>query len=90
MTSHRGLFLQMEIQTLQDLRDALRLKPRRVLLDNLPSRKLRSMMSVLRKAIPGIEIELTGGVRPETLRSLAHLGPDRISMGRLHAFRSSL
>lgn len=75
--------VQMEIQTERDLQDALRLAPPRVLLDNLPPKVLKRMIRRLRRAIPGIEIEITGGVKPETLRSLARLGPDRISMGRL-------
>ena len=82
MKKHRVL-LQMEIQTERDLRDALRLKPQRALLDNLPPRELTRMMRILRSAIPGIEIEFTGGIKPEDLRTLAKLHPDRISMGRL-------
>jgi nicotinate-nucleotide pyrophosphorylase (carboxylating) len=41
------------------------------------------MMRVVRKSIPGVEVEFTGGIKPENLRPLAKLGPDRISMGRL-------
>jgi len=75
--------VQMEIQTERDFKDALLLAPPRVLLDNLPPKTSKRMLRDLRRAIPGIEIEITGGVRPETLRPLAQLGPDRISMGRL-------
>lgn len=82
MKKHR-VFLQMEIQTERDLRDALRLKPQRALLDNLKPRDLARMMRILRRSIPGIEIEFTGGIKPEDLRPLAKLHPDRISMGRL-------
>jgi nicotinate-nucleotide pyrophosphorylase (carboxylating) len=82
---HRGRlpFLQMEVQTDHDLRDALQIKPQRILLDNLKPRTLKRMMRILRRQIPGVEIEFTGGVNPENLRSLAKLGPERISMGRL-------
>jgi len=79
----RRVFLQMEVQTERDLRDALRLKPQRVLLDNLKPADLTRMMRILRKAIPAIEIEFTGGIKPDDLRSLAKLRPDRISMGCL-------
>jgi nicotinate-nucleotide pyrophosphorylase (carboxylating) len=82
MRKHRVL-LQMEVQTERDLRDALQLKPQRVLLDNLKPHDLKRMMRILKKAIPGIEIEFTGGIKPEDLRPLAKLHPDRISMGRL-------
>lgn len=76
-------FLQIEVQSEHDLRDALEIKPQRVLLDNLTPRSLKRMMRLLRDEIPGIEIEFTGGVTPKNLRTLAKLGPDRISMGRL-------
>jgi nicotinate-nucleotide pyrophosphorylase (carboxylating) len=82
MKKHRTL-LQMEVQTERDLREALRLKPHRVLLDNLEPHDLKRMMRILKKTIPGIEIEFTGGIKPADLRHLAKLRPDRISMGRL-------
>jgi len=80
---HKSVEMQIEVQTERDLRDVIRVKPPRVLLDNLPPKTITRMMRTLRRAVPGIEIELTGGVKPENLRSLARLGPDRISMGRL-------
>jgi nicotinate-nucleotide pyrophosphorylase (carboxylating) len=83
LLSHRPIPVQIEIQTKQDLQDTLHIKPQRVLLDNLPTRQLKSMIKRLRREIPGIEIEVSGGVKPENLRALARLGPDRISMGRL-------
>jgi len=75
--------VQMEIQNERDFRYALLLAPPRALLDNLPPKTLKRMTRLLRKAIPDIEIEFTGGVTPANLRALAKLGPDRISMGRL-------
>ena len=75
--------IQMEVQTQRDFQEALRLKPQRVLLDNLSRQQLTRMTRVLRRQVPGIEIEITGGVKPEQLRRLARLGPDGISMGRL-------
>ena len=79
---HRRL-LQLEIQSPRDLEDALRLRPDRVLLDNLPIPMLKRMIRLLRRKAPGIEIEITGNVSPKTLPALARLRPDRISMGRL-------
>ena len=79
----RSAPIQMEIQSERDLKDALKIKPPRVLLDNLPPKTLKRMMRVLRRQVPGIEIEFTGGIKPDHLRALARLHPDRISMGRL-------
>jgi len=74
---------EVEVQTEQDLREVLRLKPQFILLDNLPIKKLREMMAKARRQIPGVQIEISGGVQPEELRALGKLGVERISMGRL-------
>ena len=79
----RRIPIELEIQTERDLREALCLKPQTVLLDNMPLAKLKRVIRRLRKEIPGIKIEISGGVKPEQLRSLGRLGANRISMGRL-------
>jgi len=75
--------VQVEIQTQNDLKDAIRIAPQRVLLDNLPDATLKKMIRILRKELPTTEIEISGGVRPEDLSRLSRLGVERISMGRL-------
>ena len=80
---HRRLPLQVEVQTPEDLRDAVRLKPERVLLDNMAFSTLKKVIQKLRRELPSAEIEISGGVRPEELPRLSRLGVERISMGRL-------
>jgi len=75
--------VQIEIQTWADLAQVLAIKPQRVLLDNLAIPVLKRMISALRQALPKVEIEISGGVRPEDLPRLAKLGAEYISMGRL-------
>lgn len=75
--------MQIEIQTWNDLREVLKVKPPRVLLDNLGKPVLRRMISLIRKELPHTEIEVSGGVRTEDLKPLAKLGVERISMGKL-------
>jgi nicotinate-nucleotide pyrophosphorylase (carboxylating) len=48
--------IEVEVQSEQDLKDVLEIKPQRVLLDNFSIPKLRSYMKILRKAIPGVDI----------------------------------
>lgn len=79
----RKLSIQMEIQTAQDLRDAFRLQPEKVLLDNFAPRRLRPMIRELKARMPGIVIELSGGIRPRHLKALKTLKADRVSMGCL-------
>lgn len=80
---HRSLPVQMEVQTPRDIKDLLRLKPERVLLDNFSPKVLRPLIRRMRAEIPGLVIELSGGIRPKHLRALSKLGADRISMGCL-------
>jgi len=80
---HPSLPVEMEIQTTRDLQDALRLKPDQVLLDNMSSKTLRRLIHELRPRLPGVAIEISGGVRPDQLSALGRLGVERISMGRL-------
>jgi len=75
--------IQIEIQSPHDLKEALTLKPSRVLLDNLSVPRLKAMIRTLRRELPETEIEISGGVKPENLRQLARLGVERISMGKL-------
>ncbi len=84
-----ALPVQMEIQTARDLRDALDLKPQQVLLDNMPIDRLRYAIRLLRKHLRGVEIEISGGVKPDDLPTLGKLGVQRISMGKLtHSSRA--
>jgi nicotinate-nucleotide pyrophosphorylase (carboxylating) len=75
--------VQIEIQTDRDLSDAIAARPQRVLLDNMPPRTLKRMIARLRKELPGIEIEISGGVRSEDLPYIRRLGVERVSMGKL-------
>jgi len=80
---HPAFPVQIEVQTWDDLSDVIRVAPQRVLLDNLPVPTLKKMIRVLRQTLPNLEIEISGGVRPEDLHRLGKLGVERISMGRL-------
>lgn len=78
-----NLPIQVEAQSWQDLREILTLKPKRVLLDNLPYAVLKRMIAILRAELSGTEIEISGGIKPSDLKPLSRLGADRISMGKL-------
>jgi nicotinate-nucleotide pyrophosphorylase (carboxylating) len=78
-----SLPVELEVQTERDMKDALRLKPHQVLLDNMRPAAMRKLGKRLRQAIRGVELEVSGGVKAEQLRVLGRLGVERISMGRL-------
>lgn len=86
--------IEIEVQTWKDVADVTAFKPQRVLIDNWPRRELRRLIGRLRREIPGVELELSGGIRVKDVRRLARLGVERISIGELThsapAFRCSL
>ncbi|MFO0917499.1 MAG: carboxylating nicotinate-nucleotide diphosphorylase [Planctomycetaceae bacterium] len=77
------LIIEVEVDTLDQLRDALRGKPDMVLLDNLPPRALAEAVAVRDAAAPQTLLEASGGVNLATVRQIAETGVDRISIGAL-------
>jgi nicotinate-nucleotide pyrophosphorylase (carboxylating) len=81
-------FIQIEVETLDQLREALEHDATMVLLDNMDLPTLRAAVDMNRtlgaprKIGPAI-LEISGGVTLEGLRELAETGVDRISIGTL-------
>ena len=78
-----GVPLIVECDTPAQATRALALKPDAILLDNMAPAVLRAEIRRLRRLAPRVKLEVSGGVSLRNVRSLARLGPDRISIGRL-------
>ena len=80
----QALFVQIEVETLAQLREALDGGARVILLDNMDLPTLREAVA-LNDAHPGggAVLEISGGVNLQTVRALAETGVDRISVGAL-------
>jgi nicotinate-nucleotide pyrophosphorylase (carboxylating) len=73
-------FIEIEVETLAQLEEALGAGAKMVLLDNMDIATLREAVRInAGRAI----LEISGGVTIDTLRQLAETGVDRISMGTL-------
>ena len=84
--SGSGLPIQVEAETLDDVREALALNVDSILLDNMAPETLRQAVSLAGKRVP---LEASGGVTLDTVRAVAETGVDFISIGALtHAARS--
>lgn len=75
--------IEIEVDTLDGLRDALTAQPDIVLLDNMEPDLLKEAVSIRNSADPQVELEASGGVNLETLRAIALTGVNRISLGAL-------
>ena len=72
--------IQIEVETLTQLRDALEAGAKLVLLDNF---NLDDMRAAVALTAGRAELEASGGVNLETVRAIAQTGVDRISIGAL-------
>ena len=77
-------FIEIEVETLEQLQEALDAGAKMVLLDNMPLPTLREAVRI-NAAHPGggAILEISGGVTLAGLRELAETGVDRISIGTL-------
>ena len=79
-TAPQARFVEIEVETLEQLDEALACGASMVLLDNMPVEQLEA--AVARNAGRAV-LEISGGVNMDTVTRLAQTGVDRISIGAL-------
>ncbi|MCA9041148.1 MAG: carboxylating nicotinate-nucleotide diphosphorylase, partial [Planctomycetaceae bacterium] len=75
--------VEVEVDTLDQLQDALNAKPEFVLLDNMSLDQLKNAVQIRNELSPETKLEASGGVNLQTVRGIAETGIDRISIGAL-------
>jgi nicotinate-nucleotide pyrophosphorylase (carboxylating) len=75
-----GTMLQVEVETLDQLREAIDAGAKLILLDNFDPARMREAVKV---AAGRAELEASGGVTLENVRAIAETGVDRISIGSI-------
>ena len=78
---HPERFLEIEVQTLDELREAIDSSPDRIMLDNFTLSELRE--AVLINQSKRLPLEVSGGVNLTNLAAIAATGIDSISVGAL-------
>lgn len=81
--SPAGIGIEVEVDTLDQLADALRGRPEIVLLDNMSPAQLRAAVKLRDTQAPGVLLEASGGITLETVAEIARTGVERISIGGL-------
>jgi nicotinate-nucleotide pyrophosphorylase (carboxylating) len=82
--AHPRCRLEVEAETLAQVREALAAGVNRILLDNMSLDQMRKAVALCRKAAHGaVETEASGGMTLERLRAVAETGVDYISIGAL-------
>lgn len=88
--SPSGVAIEVEVDTLEQLRDALAGGPEIVLLDNMGPPMLREAVRLRDELAPATRLEASGGITLDNVREIAETGVDRISIGALTHSASAL
>ena len=72
--------IEVEVRTLEELREALDAKADIIMLDNMSCEEMRKAVEITKGCVP---LEASGNVTAETIRSIAETGVDIISLGAL-------
>jgi len=78
--AHTGAWIQVEVESLDQLREALDSGATMVLLDNMSADRMREAVKI---AGDRAELEASGGITLENVRAIAETGVHRISVGAL-------
>ena len=77
------MLIEIEVDSLDQLREVLPEQPDIVLLDNMPPAMLRQAVQIRDAGNYSSELEASGGVNLQTVRAIAETGVERISSGAL-------
>jgi nicotinate-nucleotide pyrophosphorylase (carboxylating) len=73
--------VEIELDSAAELPAVLEAGPDVVLLDNMKPKDLAQCVAIRDRKAPGIILEASGGIRPETVATIAASGVDRVSTG---------
>jgi nicotinate-nucleotide pyrophosphorylase (carboxylating) len=77
------VLVEVEVETLDELRQALATDVDRIMLDNFDLAQMREAVALVRSSGSRVELEASGNVTLETIRPIAETGVDYISIGGL-------
>jgi nicotinate-nucleotide pyrophosphorylase (carboxylating) len=80
---HRRKFIEVEIQTFKQLQEALGLPVDRIMLDNMSVEQITEAVKIVRRNRPSLEIEVSGGIKLDSIEDLCSTGIDYVSVGAL-------
>ncbi|HEV3341146.1 MAG TPA: carboxylating nicotinate-nucleotide diphosphorylase, partial [Pirellulales bacterium] len=80
---HRGLLVEVEVDSLEQLGEVLPARPDIVLLDNMPPETLCRAVDLRNRLAAEVELEASGGISLPTVGAVARSGVERISVGAL-------
>jgi nicotinate-nucleotide pyrophosphorylase (carboxylating) len=79
----KRLKVEVEVQTRDELMEALPFAPDRIMLDNMSVAEMTECVKLVRNAAPSLELEASGNVNEHSVVSIAETGVDFISVGAI-------
>ncbi len=79
----KRVFIEVEVKTFDELREAINLKVNRIMIDNMNQERIAQAVKLIRESGQKIEIEVSGGIGLKDIPELAQLGIDYVSVGSL-------
>jgi nicotinate-nucleotide pyrophosphorylase (carboxylating) len=79
----RKVFIEVEVKTLAELKEAIAAKVNRIMLDNMGRNLIAQAVDMIHATTQGIEIEVSGGVNLDNIGGVAESGADFASIGAL-------
>jgi len=76
-----SLDVEIEVESLGELKEVLKYKPNITMLDNFSVKNLKRAVSLRNKYYPKIKLEASGGVNLKNVRAMASSGVDYVSIG---------
>lgn len=80
---HKKVFIEVEIQTIEELKEAISLPINRVMLDNMNVELVNQSVQIVRQSDKKIEIELSGRINLNNIENFVECDIDYISVGAL-------
>lgn len=78
---NQDIWIEIEVETMQEYQEAMSLKPHRILLDNFTHAMLKAILDIHDASICSLEV--SGNISLENIRSYALPGIDYISVGSI-------
>jgi nicotinate-nucleotide pyrophosphorylase (carboxylating) len=82
-SGHSDILIEIEVETLEQVAEALVTKVDRLLLDNFSLQQLSEAVKLRAQTAPDITLEASGGISIDNVRRIAETGVDFISVGGL-------
>ncbi len=77
------LAVEIEVESIDELKSALRAEPEWIMLDNMPCDMMRECVEITRATTSVTKLEASGGINLQTANAIAATGVDALSVGAL-------